>query len=124
MKRAASQYPYSNKKMNTNNTNNDVTDFLFRSPFKPEQQANAIQHCLQSIHRDFDYIKSHGFDEFTKLRDRQTMEGDDGSVHDKTEENLGAPFEGTLRDYQIFMLERAKVENIIVHLGTGMGKKM
>ena len=52
------------------------------------------------------------------------MESDDGSAHDKMEENLGTPFEGTLRDYQIFMLERAKIENIIVHLGTGMGKKM
>ena len=103
------------------NENQEATDFLFRSPFKPEQQAAAIQNSLASIHRDLEYIKVHGFEEFTKHR-AGDMEEEKSIAAE--EENLGAAFEGTLRDYQIFMLERAKRENTIVHLGTGMGKTL
>ena len=61
-------------------------------------------------------------DEFTKRR--ASAEEDESSVPPAEEENLGTAFDGTLRDYQIFMLERAKNENIIAHLGTGMGKTL
>jgi ERCC4-related helicase len=110
--------------MNTNsNDDRNETDFLFRSPYNPEQQAQAIESCLHSINRDLEYIKTYGFEEFSKRCSKETLD-DDESVGEKEEENLGTAFEGTLRDYQIFMLERAKVENTIVHLGTGMGKTL
>jgi replicative superfamily II helicase len=124
MKRAAPRPPHSNKKMNTNsNDDRNETDFLFRSPYNPEQQAQAIESFLHSINRDLEYIKTYGFEEFSKRCSKETLD-DDESVGEKEEENLGTAFEGTLRDYQIFMLERAKVENTIVHLGTGMGKTL
>lgn len=110
--------------MNMTDNNFERTNFLFRTPFEPKQQAKAVQNCMESINRDLDFIKSHGFDEFTKLRAKETLEEDEPAVDKEEEENLGATFEGTLRDYQIYMLERAKVENTIVHLGTGMGKTL
>lgn len=103
----------------------DQNDFLFRSPFKPGEQAAAIQNCLDGIHRDLECIKSHGFEEFTKRRAKEEANYDaDDEAASKEDENLGTAFEGTLRDYQIYMLERAKKENTIVHLGTGMGKTL
>ena len=130
MKRAsASSSPLSiqsNKRVN-NQPNNfkGETDFLFRSPFQPEEQAKILKSCLDGVHRDLESIQSHGLEEFTK---RRASAEEDESVQavDKTaeEDNLGAVFEGSLRDYQIFMLERAKKENIIAHLGTGMGKTL
>lgn len=125
MKRSASSSPRSNKKMNSNSINNeqDVTDFLFRPPFNPQQQDQAIQNCLQNIHRDVDCIKTHGFEEFMKRRGKEILEEEE-SNNVKEDENLGTAFEGTLRDYQIFMLECARKENIIAHLGTGMGKTL
>eukprot|EP00804_Cyclotella_cryptica_P016705 CCRYP_002011-RB/>CCRYP_002011-RB protein AED:0.04 eAED:0.04 QI:412/1/1/1/0.83/0.85/7/239/1584 len=103
-------------------SNTQEKDFIFRSPFKPQQQAQNIQTCLESIHRDLEYIQYHGYDEFTKRR--ATYLDDDADAATKDNENLGSAFNGTLRDYQQFMLERAKKRNTIVHLGTGMGKTL
>lgn len=127
MKRAASpsRPSHSNKKMNANlnDDHKNEANFLFRSPFNPEQRAQAIESCLHSINRDLEYVKTFGFEEFSKLRTKETLD-DDESASEKEEENLGTAFEGTLRDYQILMLERAKEENTIVHLGTGLGKTL
>lgn len=100
--------------------------FIFRPPFSPTQKSRAVNQCLVGIEQDFQFIQSHGYPEFVKHRTR-APNAQDGQVDNdatKTKENLGSSFEGTPRDYQIFMLERAKEENAIVHLGTGMGKTL
>lgn len=106
------------------------TPFIFRSPFpRPKQRDTAIKQNVASIQRDLQFIQSHGYDEFMQRQNDARGEAAAGSsygggANDDTidateEENLGSSFEGSLRDYQIYMLERAKKENAIVHLGTG-----
>lgn len=102
--------------------------FILRSPFTdPNQKAQAIKANVASIQKDLQYIHDHGHEEFMKKQPYiQTNNDDDNDSTASTEENnhLGSSFDGSLRDYQIYMLERAKVENTIVHLGTGMGKTL
>lgn len=118
-----SSHQGTNKEMKTSTESRpNEKDFLFRSPFKPEQQTQNIRTCLENINRDLAYIQSHGYDEFTKRRANYLEE--DADVNKKDHQNLGSAFTGKLRDYQIFMLERAKKGNTIVHLGTGMGKTL
>lgn len=102
--------------------------FILRSPFTdPNQKAQAIKANVASIQKDLQYIHDHGHEEFMKKQPYiQTNNDDDNDSTASTEENnhLGSSFDGSLRNYQIYMLERAKVENTIVHLGTGMGKTL
>ena len=95
--------------------------FIFRLPFTVGQQDSAIKQCAARIHRDLDYIRRKGYDEFEAL---QCTSSDDDMMKVDEHENLGDKFEGTLRDYQVNLLEKCKRENVIVHLATGMGKTM
>jgi len=106
------------------------TPFIFRSPFLPNQKESAIRQNIAKIERDLQFIQSHGYDRFVETHHNKSHESNNnndegGNDNDESSKvNLGTSFEGTLRDYQIYMLERAKKENIIAHLGTGMGKTL
>ena len=103
----------------------DETPFLFRSPFLPERGAEAVERNAACIERDLASIRTRGYDEFA--RGRVAEAGSDaggGRGRDAAAEELGTAFDGSLRDYQTYMLERAREENVVVHLGTGMGKTL
>ncbi|KAL7549126.1 hypothetical protein ACHAWF_012981 [Thalassiosira exigua] len=104
----------------------DETPFILRPPFRPEQRDAAIAQSMAGINRDIGVINSHGYDEFSRRRDGQASAGTNAEKDDDdaTDDNLGSSFEGELRAYQIYMLERARTQNVVVHLGTGMGKTL
>ena len=100
--------------------------FILRSPFPPDQRAEAIKQNVASIERYLKFIQDNGYDEF--IKQCATAHENDGGENDDDADlnnNLGSSFEGgSLRDYQIYMLEQARSQNLIVHLGTGMGKTL
>ena len=98
----------------------ECPDFIFRLPFTVDQQDSAIKQRAAQVQRDLAYIRQHGYDEF----EAQFTSNDDTGVDDMEVENLGDKFEGTLRNYQVHLLEKCKRENVVVHLATGMGKTM
>ena len=84
--------------------------FILRSPFPPDQRAEAIKQNVASIERDLKFIQDNGYDEFIK-QCTMAYENNGGEIDDDFEanNNLGSSFEGgSLRDYQIYMLECAR----------------
>ena len=100
----------------------ECPDFIFRLPFTVDQQDSAIKQRAAQVQRDLAYIRQHGYDEFEALQPQTS--NDDTGADDMEVENLGDKFEGTLRNYQVHLLEKCKRENVVVHLATGMGKTM
>ena len=110
----------------------ETTPFIFRSPFlRPEQRDEATRQNLVNVEEDLRFIEEHGYDRFAERCDRRdgssagnVAEGGEEEDDAPSEGDLGSAFDGSLRDYQIYMLERAKRSNVVVHLGTGMGKTL
>lgn len=97
--------------------------FVFRLPFTVDQQDSAIKQRAAHIQRDLEYIRQHGYEEFEALQ-LQCYSNDNDLQSFDEHENLGDKFEGSLRNYQVHLLEKCKRSNVIVHLATGMGKTM
>lgn len=101
-----------------------ASSFLFRPPFSAAQRSQAVRRGLDSIRSDLQFIRSRGYDEFKTQRQRCEEDEEDAAAETAIRATGAPPFEGRLRDYQLHVLARAREENTICYLGTGMGKTL
>ena len=105
----------------------DVLSFFLKPSVSPEELDQIVpvvtarlEHVLQRVEGEDDVLR---FYKDCQQQEKKSPpeEMDSASIEDECVDEMEDEYQRDPRPYQQALLQRAKTENIIVHLGTGSG---